>query len=472
MARHIYGSMPDTMPEGYAKAINFPVLMMMDTNTGDGRVFASEGGSVREGMPHPISTMMRLGYGHEGAVPSGALFEITLDDETKQASGRGFLLDDEAGLTTARYVATKALNKFSVRVADVKVQFVEDFDSGEYWVNFSKWAISAGSFVETPGFKQAYGEITAAMLAPDDEIMASLLADPMAPLKVECGDVIIPLLNGTQSEIVADGSTKVAHELFFRPESPVPTKMIVTEANAVYGHPALWNSCHEGLAECVMPPRPKDGYASANLPGVLTDRGMVGTVPVFWLGGHKNRSLIGTKTREDVEAAYGGVENCWADVHMSEGIHGPWASGIVRPGVTPETIYAARASRVSGHWLNGELKAIVSVLVPGYDVPGDPAEMTASFAEINQVGDDVELIASFPGCMADGTIPTGGPASGIDRAVLVAVLAELGVEVKLPPEKPADEAERLSQQVVPNPVDDAALQRLVLADDEDDDDTE
>ena len=45
------------------------------------------------------------------------------------------------------------------------------------------------------------------------------------------------------------------------------------------------------------------------------------------------------------------VENAWCDVRVSEGVHGPWVSGRLRPGLSDETIYAVRASHISGHWV-------------------------------------------------------------------------------------------------------------------------
>jgi hypothetical protein len=86
---------------------------------------------------------------------------------------------------------------------------------------------------------------------------------------------------------------------------------------------------------------------------------------------------------------------------VTEGKHGPWLSGRVRPGVPDEVIYAARASRISGHWVNGNLRAIVSVNVEAFNVPGASEaerELVAGFA-FHTEGDEItELVASFPSC--------------------------------------------------------------------------
>jgi hypothetical protein len=141
-------------------------------------------------------------------------------------------------------------------------------------------------------------------------------------------------------------------------------------------------------------PRPTDGYASFNKPGPLTERGQVETGPIFAFGGHRP-----AKSAKTIEDAYGGIENAWADVRVTEGKFGPWLSGIVRPNTPDDVVYAVRASRISGHWVNGRLKAIVSVNAEGYDVPGLNAEITAGFAFAAHDDSTVELVASFPDCV-------------------------------------------------------------------------
>jgi hypothetical protein len=113
-------------------------------------------------------------------------------------------------------------------------------------------------------------------------------------------------------------------------------------------------------------------------------------------GGHR-RAKNG-----DYVSAYGGIENAWADVRVIAGVHGPWISGIVRPGVEDTKVYAARASRISGHWIGDRLKAIVSVNAEGFDVPGSGLSNTVEFEfATNEDGEIAELVASFPSCFID-----------------------------------------------------------------------
>lgn len=388
-----FGKMPTSLPAGFSKAVRFPVLAMLDKQTGDHRLLNGMGGGVREQAgPLTIRTQPAAGeYGHVGAIPSGALFEVTIDTDTGVMSGRGFLLDDEMGLKTAYYVSTGAMNKNSVDLADTKVLYVEDFDSEEWWIEFNKWNLAATTFVATPAFAEAHAVI-------DDEITAALMVDPMEELVASFTSTDVIILGLPELEVTADGAVKPRRDDFFVPEAAVPTKSTVTEDGLCYGHLALWDSCHDGLAgQCLRVPRPSDAYASFNKPGVLTDAGMVDTGPIFAFGGHRP-----SKSAPTIEQAYGGIENAWADVRVIEGALGPWFSGRVRPGVDEATLYAARASRLSGHWVGGRLKAIVSVNAEGYDVPGlvgGERDLVAGFSA--QISDDgvSELVASFPGCL-------------------------------------------------------------------------
>jgi hypothetical protein len=136
---------------------------------------------------------------------------------------------------------------------------------------------------------------------------------------------------------------------------------------------------------------------------VLTERGIVETGPIFTYGGHRP-----AKSAPTIEQAYGGIENSWCDVRVTEGKHGPWISGRVRPGTPDDVIYAARASRISGHWVNGNLRGIVSVNVEAFNVPGSGAErdLVAGFAFATSDEGVTELVASFPGCMDGENLDT------------------------------------------------------------------
>lgn len=401
--RQTFGQMPTSLPAGFFKAVRFPALAKLDTQTGDHRYLTGEGGGVRH-MPEQIRFQPAVSYGHEGAVPSGTLFEVVLDTDTGEFSGRGFLLNDENGRRHARMIATQAQDRNSVDLADVSARYEEDMDTGDWRINFTKWNLAATTGVGTPAFAEAYAEVDP---LSDEELMASIIGDdPMEELVASCEIWDVRDIAGApEPEIVADGAIKFDFADFYMPEMSPPQKIVVTEDGRVYGHLAEWNSCHDGIeGQCVMPPRPRDGYGSFNQAGPLTERGQVQTGPIFFLGGHPEGGLKG----KTISEAYGGVENAWADVRVIEGVHGPWLSGRVRPGMSQEALHVARCSRISGHWVGDRLVGVVSVNVPGFNVAGateGELDLVAGFAfHVNDDGVS-ELVASFKPCdeITDGT---------------------------------------------------------------------
>ena len=378
--RETFGTSATTRPEGMLRQIVFPELALMDVKTGDGRMLASDGRGVRD-LPRTVYGQFVNKPGHEDAVVIGTLTEVTFEDGV--ASGRGWLLDDDNGRNAVKYIKTQSLRHNSVDLADVKAEFEYDELADEAVLKFTQWKIAATTLVGKPAFANASAE-----LLEDDEIVASWMAED-TPLVIDV-PLLMSLLFADETEIVADGAPLPPWELFHQPEADKPQKCVVGEPVdgwiPVSGHLALWDSCHDGvIGRCTRVPRPDDNYASYNKPGVLTDRGIVGTGPIFLNGGHRKAP------NGDYISAYGGIENAWSDVRITAGRLGPWMSGYVRPGVEDSQVLAARASRLSGHWKGSRLKAIVCVNAEGFDVPGD------GFS-IDENGHIDELVASFPAC--------------------------------------------------------------------------
>lgn len=392
--------MPETFsapnkPDGALRAVVWPQLALMDELTGDGRRLMSEGRGVRS-LPRTVYSQFVTSYGHAGAEVSGVLSEVTFH-EGGNISGRGWLLDNEAGRKQAYMLQTGGLRHNSVDLAEVEVELEwgseNPMDPG-FWklvaINFTKWKIGATTFVGVPAFPDARGELS------DEEIIAALeLSDEpfTLPPPSEIRIILAP-----DDEITASASPLPAWTDFHVPEPNGPQKITVDDNLVVTGHLAKWDSCHDGIVgRCLRVPRPADNYASFNKPGVMTDRGLVETGPLV-LGGHV-KAL-------DIEAACGDTAKAWADVRVVPGIHGPWMSGRVRPGATPEMIYAGRASRVSGHWVEGRLKMICSVNAEGFDVPGSGEVRSGMGFVVDEEGEVAELFASYCGeSPADPIIP-------------------------------------------------------------------
>ena len=372
-------------PEGMLRPIYFPALTFMDVFTGDGRYLESAGGGSRE-LPLTIWGQFKQAEAHSGSVIVGALHELTFNDDGV-VSGSGWILDDENGRRLVMYAQTQALRGNSADLADIKAHYEWDDERDDIAIMFSEWNIAATTIVGRPAFKDARYSL-------DEELVASWMADT-DPLVVDLPSKINILT--AEPEVTADGSRRPSWELFHQSEPAEPQPLRIGEPDAdgfcpVSGHLALWNSCHDGMDRCIIPPRPLDNYSGFNAGSVLTGKGSVATGPLFLKGGHPK---AGELAKKSVEECYGSIENAWSDVRMIPGSLGPWFSGYVRPGVPDENIIAARASKLSGHWLGGRLMAACSVNVPGYEVPGGE-----SFS-MDANGFVVELVASFPVCATD-----------------------------------------------------------------------
>lgn len=388
--KRVLGQQPKKT-EHHLREIIFPQLAMIDTMTGDDRLIVGDGFDVRS-LPRTIYAQYVQSYGHDGAEVAGSLHEVTIDPDSKVVSGRGWIMVGPEGEKLVRHLAANALRHNSIDLAEIKAEIrwksddPSDPDFWEYEIIFHESKLGATTLVGMPAFPNAEAELG------NEDLAAALISDE--PLVVDVPTVVT--FDAPKRDLVANAAAAIVQpwDDFHIPEAQVPHKVTIDEAGRVFGHLAKWDSCwgdEDGLvARCIMPPRPTDGYASYHQPFVLTDRGRVDTGPLFLVGGHPE---VGP-TDEDFNQAYGGVENTVADVRVIPGRFGPWVSGRVRPGATPEQIYAARASRYSGHWRRGRLRAAVGVNVAAFDVGGSGRDLVASFT-LDENGEVLDLIAGF-----------------------------------------------------------------------------
>lgn len=164
-------------------------------------------------------------------------------------------------------------------------------------------------------------------------------------------------------------------EWFNDPQLAEPTPITVTDSGRVYGHAALWGTCHVGIpGSCVAPPRSQCGYAAYHLGGRRTQDGTEVAVGTITLGTvHANMNLGASATKRHYEDTGYGV----ADVRVGEDRWGPWFAGALRRGVTEPQVEELRAAKISGDWRERdgslELVGLLAVNVPGYPVPRSAA---------------------------------------------------------------------------------------------------
>lgn len=151
-----------------------------------------------------------------------------------------------------------------------------------------------------------------------------------------------------------------------------PTGITVTEEGRIYGHLALWDTCHiaSGPGQCTTAPHSQTDYAYFHTGAILTDDSQELAVGHLTLGtGH----AAPDKTVRGTMAHYDNTGLAVADVRAGEDAYGIWVAGAVRPHISPEDIRTLRSSPLSGDWRrvqgNLELVAALAVNVPGFPVP-------------------------------------------------------------------------------------------------------
>lgn len=224
--------------------------------------------------------------------------------------------------------------------------------------------------------------------ATDDQIMritdgriraATLVAIPafaeaLLDLVASTGATLDAELN----DLVAAAPLAPPTRWFQNPNLSGPTALTFSDDGMVYGHIALWGTCHTGYAQCITPPRSAANYSWFRTGVIRTDEGYDMTVGHITMDtGHASPNMSAAASL----AHYDDTGTCVADVAAGEDEHGIWVSGSLRSDITPEQLRALRAAPMSGDWRriggNLELLAILAVNVPGFPVPR-PRALVAS----------------------------------------------------------------------------------------------
>lgn len=172
-------------------------------------------------------------------------------------------------------------------------------------------------------------------------------------------------------------------EWFDTPEPDQPTPLTFEKSGRVYGHLALWGSCHTGflngaLKECVQPPKSPSGYKHFHLGVLETDDGDVQIGKITYNTSHAplSASLQAASSHYDHTGSVG------AFVQARDGKMGIWAAGSVKSDLSPEGFRDLRANGPSGDWRGSgrglELIAALAVPVQGFPVPRANVALSAS----------------------------------------------------------------------------------------------
>lgn len=395
--------MQDTSGQPYRRWQGLAVLE--GVWTGDDRFIEPEALTWRE-FPLPLMVQMETADGHDGARVAGridAAERVDASDMIDARTGRpygdnvfaimmsGVLDNDDMARDTEAKIKGGFLRGVSVDLSDV--EYVDELvdedgnpvDLDDEDIDLSKvrlrTRVTAGRIMGVtvtpfPAFEGAYLELV------DDDGNTGPRTEPGRPTAEQQAKAIrastdtagprrcLPCETG---QLTAAAAPVLPPKAWFDdPKLDGPTPLTVTDDGRVYGHLALWGTCHTGITgRCVTPPRSNTGYALFRTGAIKTAEGDM--VPV-------GKLTVGTghaPTSRDTGAMaalahYDNTGTAVADVAAGEDEHGIWVAGALRPEVTPEQIRVLRASPLSGDWRawggNLELIAALAVNTPGFPV--------------------------------------------------------------------------------------------------------
>lgn len=380
----VEGKPLDAMGDGPTAPWRGP-LTVEGSETGDGREFKPEALTWAD-LPLPLRWNKEDSHGgepHTVAVNVGRIDRIWRDDNGL-IMGEGMLdLSDDDGQKVHDKIKGKFLRGVSVDVdsikdADMELVWPTDPDSdGEgpdpfdmlfaapEKVVFNKGRIRAATLVDIPAFAEAY----IALLDGDGAVVAG--GEPF-------GEVIVRRTVHPRAMAV-EAPVRPPAGWFADPGLSVPTGVTVTPEGRVYGHAALWGTCHIGQAGvCVTPPH-EESHPYFMTGNVWTEDGGSVQVGQITVGtGHAPLSY-GYRAASD---HYDNTGAAVADVAVGNDAHGIWVAGSLRPGTDEARIRELRAAgQVSGDWrrIGGSLRLVglLAVNVPGFPVPKLKTHLTS-----------------------------------------------------------------------------------------------
>ncbi len=374
--------------------------------TSDGRYMLPGSISWRD-LPLTLMAQTVTDDGHDGAFVAGRIDKINrsssdidgqpLPDGTKSVRGSGaFDMGGENGAEIARLVADETLRGVSVDLGVLDWAF-RDPDTGEI--------IEPADLTEAQMERAFWGELQYAVRKA--ELMAATVcptpAFANAKIAVTASGRPVVRLAGTfeldtRDAVLVAAAAPVAppRDWFFTGEPDGPVPLTITDTGHVYGHIAAWGACHVGKpGQCFQPPSSPSGYAYFNLTEILCGDGSTVTCGQVTIG--TDHAPLAASWRE-VKAHYEQTGRCIADVRASDGKHGIWVAGALRPHVTDEERREIMGAKPSGDWRQitpgGPLELVGTLQVnhPGFPVPRPQLALAASAASPD--GEPVALIAA------------------------------------------------------------------------------
>lgn len=359
--------------------------------TGDNRVFKTDSINWQEDtLPWAFRWQKASGQGHAGSVPVGRVDRLERRDDGS-IFGFGVVIP-ELSVEAAEYLKMlKSGVGGGVSVDGDSAQFeIQEEEGGQPKVEFSSMRLRALSAVDIPAFNGARIKL---IEAPTEGPATELEADAPEALETE---VVIPVAEtpeinlreelakkkakkkamGYSGWAIDDSLTAAAipvlpsTEAFVDPHFDGPTALTVTPDGRVFGHLALFNTCHIGFpGTCVKPPKGSK-YQYFHTGQIETAEGdLVDCGKLTFKTGHADMNASPRIAADH----YDNTGTVAADVRAGEDKFGIWVVGALRPHLSDEDIRAFRCAPLSGDWrrIAGRLELVgaLGVNTPGFPVP-------------------------------------------------------------------------------------------------------
>lgn len=333
--------------------------------------------------PLPLMFQSTTDVGHDGAELAGWI--DTVEQVGTELHGAGWLYDNPAGRGLAQVFDAQGTFGVSADGGMMEGEWVCDEMGDDGWCQSERLVVSlleviGATATPFPAFAQAAIGWEDGGAPPESDAPATepapAVADVPEPmpaaaavpeLVLASAPVLPPAAWYTEPEPAA-GDPRLVRQ----PDGQYGVPLTITDDGQVFGHAALWGTCHTGLrGRCVTPPRSPSSYAHFHVGAVQTAEGDTLATGCLVAGAdHASLHLLAPEAR----AHYDHTAAAWADVRATDGQHGVWIAGAVRPHVLdqPELLRVLRASAPSGDWrtIGGrlDLLAIQQVNVPGFPV--------------------------------------------------------------------------------------------------------
>lgn len=330
----------------------------------------------------PLMLQTETEPGHFGAELAGFIETLAVVGDHVEASGRFY--DTEAGQMFRDLLLGGRSFGVSVDPGDVSAELVcteEDADGFciDGYVSFSAYQIIGLTGTPFPGFSRAQislaGQpatvVASGNLKVDRTVERIQMGQWTSRIPARWFDDLLPVAAMVASVTVPD----VIPAMFFEdPGFSEPTPLTVERDGHIFGHAALWGSCHLGLPGCETPFHDPD-YQLFHLGYVETDQGPISCGSITIGTGHASiRRGVGMA---EAISHYDNTGTQAAWVRCGEDSFGIWFSGTVCPDLDDADLRRLEAAPLSADWRPvGGLHRLVRLL--GVNTPGYPVPRTAT----------------------------------------------------------------------------------------------